>query len=256
MPPLTGKIAWITGAGTGIGRATTLALAAAGAKVALTGRTLATLEETAALVRADGGIALIAQADVTDPDAVAAAHEVVVTRLGDPHILVNNAGWNETKRHWKDLTPESVQRLVAGNLTAPFLVTLTVLPAMRARRDGVLIHIASISATTVFLPSGPVYTAAKYGARAMSQTLNAEEGIHGIRSICINPGEVVTPILDKRPTKPTPEQLSLMLHAEDIAAAVLFCATLPPRAVVTDLTLMPTDASNWRADATAIAART
>jgi NADP-dependent 3-hydroxy acid dehydrogenase YdfG len=256
MPPLAGKIAWITGAGTGIGRATTLALARAGAQVALTGRTLATLEETAALVHADGGTALIAQGDVTDPEAVAAAHAAVVAELGDPHILVNNAGWNETRRHWKDLTPGSVQRLVAGNLIAPFLVTLAVLPAMRARRDGLLIHIASISATTVFLPSGPVYTAAKYGARAMSQTLNAEEGIHGIRSICINPGEVVTPILDKRPVKPTPEQLATMLQAEDIAAAVLFCATLPPRAVVTDLTIMPTDAANWRADATAIAART
>ncbi len=183
MGALTGRIAWITGAGTGIGRATTVALARAGARVALTGRTIATLEETAALVRAEGGTALLAPGDVTDPAAVAAAHAAVVAGLGDPDILVNNAGWNETKRHWKDLTPETVQRLIAGNLTGPFLVTLAVLPAMRARRDGVLIHIASISATSVYLPSGPVYTAAKFGARAMSATLNAEEGIHGIRSV-------------------------------------------------------------------------
>jgi NADP-dependent 3-hydroxy acid dehydrogenase YdfG len=256
MSALAGKIAWITGAGTGIGRATTLALARAGATVALTGRTLATLEETAALVRAEGGTALIAPADVTDPAAVAAAHAAVVAGVGDPDILVNNAGWNVVRRHWKDLTPETAQQLIAGNLTAPVLVTLAVLPAMRARRDGVLIHIASVSATTVFLPSGPIYTAAKFGARAMSQTLNAEEGIHGIRSVSINPGEVVTPILDKRPVKLTQDQLALMAQPEDIAAAVLFCATLPARACVTDLTLMPTDAANWRADAHAIAART
>jgi len=256
MAALDGRIAWITGAGTGIGRATALALAGAGAKVALTGRTVATLAETAALVRAAGGAALVAPGDVTDPAAVAAAHATVVAGFGDPHILVNNAGWNETRRHWKDLTPAIAQRLIAGNLTGPVLVTLAVLPAMRARRDGVLIHIASISATVVFLPSGPIYTAAKYGARALSGTLNAEEGIHGIRSVSINPGEVVTPILDKRPVKITPEQLALMLLPEDIAAAVLFCATLPPRACVTDLTITPTDAGNWRADAHAIAART
>jgi NADP-dependent 3-hydroxy acid dehydrogenase YdfG len=256
MGDLRGRIAWITGAGTGIGRASTLALARAGASVALTGRTVATLAETAALVRAEGGTALVAPADVTDPAAVAAAHAAVVAGLGDPHILVNNAGWNETRRHWKDLTPETVRRLVDGNLLAPFLVTLAVLPAMRARRDGVLIHIASISATTVYLPSGPVYTAAKYGARAMSATLNAEEGIHGIRSVSINPGEVVTPILEKRPVQPTPEQLALMAQPEDIAAAVLFCATLPARVVVTDLTITPTDAANWRHEALAIARRT
>jgi NADP-dependent 3-hydroxy acid dehydrogenase YdfG len=256
MGALTGRVAWITGAGTGIGRATTLALARAGASVALTGRTVETLEETAALVRAGGGTALVAPADVTDAAAIAAAHAAVVGGLGDPHILVNNAGWNETRRHWKELTPEAVRRLIAGNLTGPFLVTLAVLPAMRTRRDGVLIHIASVSATTVYLPSGPVYTAAKYGARAMSATLNAEEGVHGIRSISINPGEVVTPILEKRPVRPTADQLALMLQAEDVAAAVLFCATLPPRVCVTDLTIMPTDAANWRHDALAIARRT
>jgi NADP-dependent 3-hydroxy acid dehydrogenase YdfG len=258
MAELAGRIAWITGAGSGIGRATTLALAraGAGARVALTGRTEAALEATAAMVRQAGGEALVAPADVTDPAAVALAHAAVVAGLGDPDILVNNAGMNETKRHWKDLTPETVGRLVGGNLMAPFLVTLAVLPAMRARGDGVLIHIASISATTVFLPSGPVYTAAKFGARAMSATLNAEEGIHGIRSISINPGEVVTPILEKRPVQPSASDLALMLRPEDVAAAVLFCATLPPRTCVTDLTIMPTDAANWRADARAIDRRT
>jgi len=253
---LAGRIAWVTGAGSGIGRATAITLARAGAAVALTGRTVAPLEETALLVRTEGGTALVAPADVTDPAAVSAAHAAVLAELGDPHILVNNAGWNETKRHWKDLTPETVRTLIAGNLTAPFLVTLAVLPAMRKLGDGVLIHIVSLSATMIYPVSGPVYTAAKYGARAMSATLNAEEGIHGIRSICINPGEVVTPILDRRPVKSTPEQRAKMAQPEDIAAAVLFCATLPARVCVTELTIMPTDPTHFRADAQAIAART
>lgn len=256
MAALAGRVAWVTGAGTGIGRASAVALARAGAAVALSGRTRATLEETAALIAAEDGTALVVPADVTDAGSVAAAHAEVVAGLGDPHILVNNAGWNETRRHWKELTPEAVQRLIAGNLTGPFLVTLAVLPAMRRLGDGVLIHVASLSATMVYPVSGPVYTAAKYGARAMSATLNAEEGIHGIRSICINPGEVVTPILEKRPVKMTPEQLAKMALPEDIAAAVLFCATLPPRVCVTELTITPTDPTHFRADALAIDART
>ena len=253
---LDGRVAWITGAGSGIGRAIAIALAAEGAKVALTGRTVATLEETAALVRDAGGSASVAPADITDAAAVTAAHRAVVDRFGEPHILVNNAGWNERRRHWRELTPEAAQRLVAGNLTGPILCTLAVLPAMRARRDGVLVHVASVSATGIFLVSGPIYTAAKYGARAMSATLNGEEGINGIRSICINPGEVETPILDKRPVKLTPEQLALLVQPSDVAAGVVFAVTLPPRACVTELTIAPTDNNFYRAEAHAIAKRT
>ncbi len=255
MGALDGRVAWITGAGSGMGRATAIALAGAGAAVALTGRTLAKLEETAGLVRKAGGTALVAAADVTDTKAVARAHAAVVAGLGDPHILVNDAGGNETIRHWKELTPDIVQRLVALNLTAAFTCSIAVLPAMRARRDGVLIHITSVAGTVIHLVPGPCYTAAKHGMRAMSATINAEEGIHGIRSISINPGEVVTPILNTRPIKPTPEQLALMAQPEDIAAAVLFCATLPARTCVTDMTIMPTDQATYRAEAHAIAKR-
>ncbi len=256
MPGIAGRVAWVTGAGTGIGRATALALAEAGASVALTGRTLATLEATAALVRDAGGTALVAPADVTDAAAVSNAHAAIVAALGEPDILVNNAGWNETRRHWNQLTAEAAQRLVAGNLTGPILCTLAVLPAMRARRDGILVHIASLSATGIFLASGPIYTAAKFGARAMSATLNAEEGINGIRSICINPGEVDTPILEKRPVKLTPEQLALVVQPQDVAAAIVFAATLPARTCITELTIAPTDNGFYRSGAKAIAQRT
>ena len=95
--------------------------------------------------------------------------------------------------------------MVDVNLKGPFLCSLAVLPAMRERRAGTLIHVVSNAATGIFSVSGPAYTASKHGARAMSATLNAEEGIHGIRSICINPGEVATPILDKRPKPPSAE---------------------------------------------------
>jgi NADP-dependent 3-hydroxy acid dehydrogenase YdfG len=89
----------------------------------------------------------------------------------------------------------------------------------------------------------------------MSATLHAELGIHGIRSVCINPGEVDTPLLARRPRQPTAEERARILQPEDVAQAVLFCATLPPRACVTELTLVPTDDPFYRAEATAIAAR-
>jgi NADP-dependent 3-hydroxy acid dehydrogenase YdfG len=254
--PLAGRVAWVTGAGSGIGRAVAVALARAGTAVALTGRRVDKLEETAALIQAVGGTALVAPADVTDAAAVAAAHAAIVAALGEVQVLVNNAGWNEQLRHWKELTAEAAQRLVQGNLTGPILCTLAVLPAMRRARDGILVHVASVSATGIFLASGPIYTAAKYGARAMSATLNAEEGINGIRSICINPGEVDTPILEKRPVKLTSEQLALLVKPEDVAAAVLFAATMPARTCITELTIAPTDNNFYRAEAHAIAERT
>jgi NADP-dependent 3-hydroxy acid dehydrogenase YdfG len=87
----------------------------------------------------------------------------------------------------------------------------------------------------------------------MSAYINAEEGIHGIRSICINPGEVATEILASRPNPPSQAEQALMLQAEDIAAAALFAAGLPPRATVSDLTILPTDNQAWRSYAAAIA---
>ena len=142
--------------------------------------------------------------------------------------------------------------MVDVNLKGPFLCSLAVLPAMRERRAGTLIHIVSNAATGIFLVGGPAYTASKHGARAMSATLNAEEGIHGIRSVCINPGEVETPILDKRPQPPSAADRALMVQPEDIAAAAVFAACLPARTCIADMTITPTDNNFYRAGAKAI----
>jgi NADP-dependent 3-hydroxy acid dehydrogenase YdfG len=102
--------------------------------------------------------------------------------------------------------------------------------------------------------SGPSYSAAKHGVVSMSANLNAEEGINGIRSICISPGEVETPILDTRPSPPSAAERELMLKPEDVAEAALFCVTLPLRACVTELVLLPTDDRHVRERARAIEA--
>ena len=248
-----GSVVWITGAGSGIGRACAVAFAKAGGRVALTGRRLAPLEETAATVRNQcGRAALVVPVDVTDPGAVAAALRTIVERLGDPLVLVNSAGGNVTRRHWRNLSPEGASEVIDQDLKAMFYCTLAVLPAMRARGDGRVVHIASQAGVSFQTVSGPGYSASKHGVVAMSASLNAEEGIHGVRSICISPGEVETPILDTRPSPPSAAERSLMLQPEDVAETALFCVSLPPRACATQVILLPTDDRHVRDRARAI----
>jgi len=237
MRRLEGKSAWVTGAGSGIGRAIAIAFAAEGAKVALTGRRTAPLEETAAMI---GAAAVVVPADLTDAGAIAAALSKVEAAIGGPDILVNNAGVNLPKRYLHQLTPEAIRTLVDGNLTAPFMTSVAVLPGMRARGGGHLVQIASMAGKTVSFLSGPGYTAAKHGLVALSQAINQENGIHNIRSCCICPGEVATDILKNRPEPVPPEELARLLQPEDIAAMALFAVTMPPRANITEMLVTPT----------------
>lgn len=250
MPILQDRVVWITGAGSGIGRAMAIAFAAAGARIALTGRRIDALAETASQI---GETAIVVPADVADPNRVAEAYETVSKTWGAVDVLVNNAGRNSSKRHWRQLTVEEMSSMLDVNLKTAFLCSLAVLPAMRARRNGTLIHVGSMSATMVFPTAGASYAAAKSGLRQMSAHINAEEGIHGIRSICIHPGEVATEILAARPNPPTQAEQALMLHAEDIATVAVFAAGLPARVTVSDLTIVPTDNQAWRSYAHAIA---
>lgn len=250
---IAGRSVWITGAGTGIGRALAMAFAAAGCRLALTGRSRETLAETQAMVEASGGSAMMALADVSDAHEVTAAHRAVSEALGDVEILINNAGTNTARRSWRDLAASDMAELVDVNLKGPFLCSLAVLPAMRERREGTLIHIVSNAAVGIFSVAGPAYTASKHGARAMSATLNAEEGIHGIRSICINPGEVATPILEKRPRPPSKEERAMMVQPEDVAAAAVFAAGMPARTCMAEILITPTDNAFYRESARRIA---
>ena len=249
MQDLAGRIVWITGAGSGIGRAISLAFAGAGARVALTGRRQDALAETQALIGGDADQVMLAAADVTRADQVTAAHRSIVEQWGDPDVLVNDAGGNAKRRHWKQLSADDMSMVVDVNLKGPFLCSLAVLPAMRARKSGTLIHVSSFAGTGTFLVSGPTYSAAKHAVRSLSATLNAEQGIHGIRSICINPGEVATPILDSRPRPPSAAERAIMVQPEDIAEAALFAARLPARSCVMDMTVVPTNNNAFRAEA-------
>jgi NADP-dependent 3-hydroxy acid dehydrogenase YdfG len=240
MARLAGKVAWVTGAGSGIGEAAALKLAEEGAAVVLTGRRRAPLEGVAARIAAAGGMAEVQAADLMDSGAVQAIGTFIRGRFGRLDILVNNAGLNITPRRWSVLSPEGVDELIRGNLASAFYCVTVALPFMRERKDGVLIHTASMAGRLVSPMSGPGYTAAKHGVVAMSHSINAEECVNGIRSCVICPGEVATPILDKRPNPVSAEMRAKMVQGEDVGDLIRYVACLPPHVVLNEIWITPT----------------
>ena len=219
MQDLKGKVAWVTGAGSGIGEAGAVALAREGATVLLTGRRKELLDEVAARINAQGGGKAIARpADVSKAAAVQKVADAIRSEQGRLDILVNNAGSNVPNRTWQKLEPEGIDSVIQANLSSAFYCARAVLPMMRAQKDGVMIHTASWAGRWIGPVSGPAYTAAKHGVVAMSHTINLEEGMNGIRSCVLCPGEVATPILLKRPVPETPETMAKMIQSEDMGA--------------------------------------
>jgi NAD(P)-dependent dehydrogenase (short-subunit alcohol dehydrogenase family) len=237
---IKGEVVWITGAGTGIGQAAAIALAAVGARVVLTGRRVEPLEDTAAKVRADGGEALVAPADCTDPVAIEAVVKEMMDAYGGCDILVNNAGLNIVKRSWSDVTNEGFDQVISADLNGPFYTSRAVLPIMRAQGGGLIIQVSSWAGVYVPLLTGPAYTAAKHGLVAMSESINQAECVNGIRSCCICPGEVATPILDNRPVPVPDEEKARMLQPEDMAETILYVARMPASVCVNEILISPT----------------
>lgn len=237
---IEGEVAWITGAGSGIGQAAAVAFAKAGVTSVLTGRRREALEETAALVRDAGGTAIVAPADMGRSDEVQAACDRVLAAHGRCDILVNSAGLNVPKRSWSELSTEGIDAVIGADLNGPFYSSRAILPAMRAQRGGLIIQISSWAGRYVSKLTGPAYAAAKHGLVALSESLNQEECGHGIRSCCICPGEVATPILDKRPVPVTAEDRARMLQAEDMAETILFVARMPASVCLNEILMSPT----------------
>lgn len=244
MGTLDRRVAVVTGAGSGVGRATAVALAAAGAAVVLVGRTAERLQETAAQVYSDTAASddrtLVMPCDVTDRAQVARLVERTQERFGRIDILFNNAGYNVPRRTLAELQYEDWQRIVSINLDGAYVCTAAVLPLMRAQGGGTLVHTGSIAAARPSPLAGSAYTAAKAGLAALSGAINAEERRNGIRSAVIVLGETDTPLLDRRPSPPDAAARARALQPEDVAACVLLIASLPQRATVEEIVLMPT----------------
>jgi NADP-dependent 3-hydroxy acid dehydrogenase YdfG len=236
---LDGKIAWVTGAGTGIGEGAALALAEEGATVILTGRRPGPLEDVARRINQTGQ-AHVQPADLTVAAQVQQVGEYIRKTFNRLDILVNNAGVNILDRHWDKLTPEGIDTLVHGNLSSALYCVTVALPFMRAQKDGLIIHTASMAGRFIGGVSGPIYVAAKHGVVAMSHGLNMQECVNGIRSTVFLPGEVATPILDKRPNPVGPEVRARMVQPADCGDLIRYIACLPKHVVMNEVHLSPT----------------
>jgi NADP-dependent 3-hydroxy acid dehydrogenase YdfG len=238
MARLANKVALITGGGSGVGLATARMFLAEGAQVAIAGRDRDKLLVAADSLQAPDRVSHH-PADVSDPEQATALAEAVTARWGRVDVLVNNAGANIKARTFRELTPEAWQKLIRTNLDGAFYVTHAVMPAMLARKDGVVIFINSVSGLRANPLGGAAYNASKFGLTGLATSLAAEEKDSGVRVTGIFPGEINTPILDERPTPVSAEHRSRILQPEDVAASVLFVATLPPHVHIPELVIKP-----------------
>jgi NADP-dependent 3-hydroxy acid dehydrogenase YdfG len=231
-----GPVAIVTGAGSGIGRAVAQKFAGAGWRVTLVGRRRDALEETAKLA---GGACLVAAADVADAAAVKALVATTREKFGRIDVLAHCAGTNIAQRSWEQVSAEDYRLVLGANLDGAFHCAQAVLPAMRQQGAGTIVVINSDAGRIANVKAGAAYVASKFGLAGLVQSLNAEERGRGIRACSIFPGDVNTPLLDRRPQPPPPEARVKMLQPEDVAAAVWLAATLPPRAIIEELVIRP-----------------
>ena len=240
MQNLTGHVAWITGAGTGIGESAALKLAAAGCTIVVSGRRPEPLDSLVERIIAEGGVASSEPLDVSDKHAVSA----VVQRILDAHSKINicvlSAGINVTDRNWPVITTDAWDDVIAIDLNGAFYCCHSVLPSMREHGQGLIINVSSMAAKGISALTGPAYIAAKHAMNAMTESLLLEERNNGIRATIICPGEVATPILDQRPVPVSDEDKARILQSEDLGDLVLFVAQQPPHITLNEILITPT----------------
>jgi NAD(P)-dependent dehydrogenase (short-subunit alcohol dehydrogenase family) len=229
---LSGKTALVVGASSGIGLSTANLLADAGAKVHAAARRREAIEEDS-----EGRDVVAHALDISDKDAVWRTVEEVGEEDGID-VLVVAAGMNFAERRLEQLTAEGWDAMISVNLSGAFYATRAALPFLRAS-GGLVILISSVSGSWPDM-SGPAYQASKAGMTEFAHAAGFEEHQNGVRFCAVLPGIVDTPILDNRPEPPPREVRDLSLKPEDVAQACLFLATLPPRAYVPELTILPT----------------
>ncbi len=191
MNLLTNKVAIVTGAGTGLGRAAAIKLAEEGANVVLVGRRTEKLQEVAGVIEQSGGQSVIIPADVTSPEEVQSLRDQVLAQTGRVDILINNAGGTGVHALIHDLTFSEWDDNIRLNLYSPFLVTHAFLPIMREQHYGRIVSITSILANMAY-PGMSAYSAAKAGLEALMKTAAIEEAKHGILVNMFDPGNLKT----------------------------------------------------------------
>src|SRR4051812_43321628 len=233
------KTAVITGAGSGVGQAIALKLAQEGWKVAIIGRRADALQDTVKQAGELGKQMLVCPGDIADVKAVDVIAKRVLNEFKDVEVLVNSAGTNAPKRALEILSLEDYHMMMNVNLNGAYYCVQAFLPQMRSRGSGTIVNIVSDAGKQASPKAGPAYVMSKFGLAGLTQSINAEEKPRGIRACAIFPGDIDTPLLEKRPVVPDAASRSKMMRAEDIADCALLCIQLPSRAIVEEMIVRP-----------------
>lgn len=243
---LSGQVAVVTGASSGLGEATARRLGSLGADVALLARGRQDLDSTAQQVRADGGRAIAVPTDLSDLQSMSTAIRQVVSELGPIRILVNAAA-TDVPAPAEGLEPADFERVLRVNLTAPFLLSKLAFPHMRTAGGGSIINVSSVAGRRGWA-NATAYCASKFGLTGLTQALAAEGASHGIRVISLYPGAMAThwgtfaPAARSDRPDTEPEDA---LPPEDVADYIAWLVTAPAHLVVTESVVIPLREKGW-----------
>ena len=194
MMKLENKVAIITGSTRGIGRATAKLFAAEGAKVVVVGTNAELGESCVAEIKADGGKAIFCKTDVTSEESLSALVKAALDTYGRIDILVNNAGVGGSTANMNDITMDEWNKVLATNLTAPFMLCKKVIPVMEEQGGGAIVNIASMASTGAGR-GGLAYTSAKHGLLGLTRQMSMDHGRTGVRINAVLPGPIETDMI-------------------------------------------------------------
>ena len=237
MESLKGKIALVTGAGKGIGRAIAMALANEGVNVGLVARTETDLQNVAAELKAIGVNTAIATADVSDIQSVNSAVETIQQSLGNIDILINNAGTGKFAK-FLDLEPSEWENQVRVNLFGVYYITRAVLPQMIERKTGDIINVSSTAGLKGSALTS-AYSASKFGVMGLTESLMQEVRKHNIRVTALAPSTVVTELAKSANLIDNNEEK--LMHPEDLAELLIAQLKLNRRVFVKDASIWSTN---------------
>lgn len=246
--PLMGQVALVTGASSGLGRATARALAQAGADVGMIGRSETELDQVAEEITAIGRRALTMPLDLADESQVTTTINQFLDLFGRVDILVNAAGTD---------IPGSVEKLPSGdwdrvldvNLRAPFLLAKAVFPSMRAAGHGTIVNVSSVAGKRGWA-NASAYCASKFGLTGLTQAIAAEGKPHGIRACLLFPGGMDTnwgtwSSTERQAQTRKPRSSTKALSPADVAALIVWIATAPSALVLNEAIISPLDEEGW-----------
>ncbi|SRR6266545_2624599 len=245
---LDGQVGVVTGASSGLGRATAVALAQAGANVALLARSKDDLVAVATEVESYGRQALVLPLDLAHEDQLADAVQRTVMTFGRIDVLVNAAG-TDVPGSVMDLAVADWDRVLAVNLRAPFVLAKTVFPYMQQARRGTIVNISSVAGKRGWA-NAAAYCAAKFGLSGLTQALAAEGKAYGIRACVLYPGGMATSwgiwsATERQVTSREPPPATRALPPTEVAALIVWIAAAPPELVLNEVIVTPLDEQGW-----------